>query len=620
MKRFAFIHGSSVGQSTFVPTDAVEDICKILADRYFKGRISRQKSSATNEALFVDLCKDQSGTPFVVYSYVNNFCRGKSDETDKLGRDGQYFALSVVYDSVYLFPEEVYRILRAAYEQMFQRGSILGYNTKGEVQYRISQFSEEGEYLSAFLEKVITNLDKFVGTGKSLKADSRFADYDSWAGYKVSLDVCNSLTSYNQLCEVGRLYISDTYESPSEKNQVLEKEVQSLKKERADLEERIAKMMKSAGSKARDEIAKLQKVINEQEVEIKSSKSQLEEYEATINIVHRQLDKYAKLGKKISNVQEQTPQYEKKDKKDMLKICLLFIIMFLTIVNGVLSYCFFRDLSPSPEEETKGEIAQNVTPAKTQHRSNQAPQTSAAIGSETEKSSSYLTVVPNSIASDAQGKVEKIQVETDGVWDAPVVPKADCAWLSLDKISEKELLITVKDNNTSDERRSIFMIESGSFQQQITVTQKGKVISAQICPDYGVVIKDEAGQVLSKGDIVFAGQTLTATVTNPNLSATGYGWTCSNCTTPDRHKNNKDIRVTVNKGLKDGTTVAIGYGKLPESGNNNANLREKVQFKFKAEQNNTDSENSQPPSSTSQSIKEENRDSTGISSPSAPNA
>ena len=562
MKRFAFIHGSSVGQSTFVPTDAVEDICKILADRYFKGRISRQKSSATNEALFVDLCKDQSGTPFVVYSYVNNFCRGKSDETDKLGRDGQYFALSVVYDSVYLFPEEVYRILRAAYEQIFQRGSILGYNTKGEVQYRISQFSEEGEYLSAFLEKVITNLDKFVGTGKSLKADSRFADYDSWAGYKVSLDVCNSLTSYNQLCEVGRLYISDTYESPSEKNQALEKEVQSLKKERADLEERIAKMMKSSGSKARDEIAKLQKVINEQEVEIKSSKSQLEEYEATIDAVRKQMDKYEKLGKKISNVQEQTPQYEKKDKKDMLKICLLFIVMFLTIVNGVLSYCFFRDLSPSSKKETKGEIAQNV--ASSQEEQPQANQTS---------STPKFIVSENSITADAKGVEKVLEITTDGVWDEPKVPHVATGWLSLNKISASRLQITVGANETAKDRTTTFMIGPESFQQQITVTQKGNVVSEQTCPNYEIVVKDEEGRILEEGDTVTVGQILKATISNPETNITsGYGWTASGCSLGDNlHKNVQDVTIRVialpneSAGNKD---VVVGYGKLNEKDSN----------------------------------------------------
>lgn len=44
MKRFAFIHGSSVGQSTFVPTDAVEDICKYLRIGILKGVFPDKKA------------------------------------------------------------------------------------------------------------------------------------------------------------------------------------------------------------------------------------------------------------------------------------------------------------------------------------------------------------------------------------------------------------------------------------------------------------------------------------------------------------------------------------------------------------------------------------------------
>lgn len=507
-----------------------------------------------------------------MYSYVNNFCRGKSNETDKLGRDGQYFALSVVYDGVYLFPEEVYRILRAAYEQMFQRGSVLGYNTKGEVQYRISQFSEEGEYLSAFLEKVITNLDKFVGTGKSLKADSRFADYDSWMGDKVSLDVCNSIASYNRLCEVGRLYISDTYDSPSKKNKVLEEDIQNLKKERADLEERIAKMMKSAGSKARDEIAKLQEVINAQETEIKSSKSQLEEYEATIDAVRKQLDKYAKFGKKISNVQEQTPLYEKKDKKDLLKICLLFIVMLLTIANGVLSYCFFRDFSPTLKKETGGEIAQNV--ASSQEEQPQTNQTS---------STSKFIVSENSITADENGVVKVLVITTDGAWDVPEVPRSAQDWLSFTKIDASNLQISVGENKTPNVRTSTFTIGPESFQQQITVTQQGKVVSEQNCPDYQIVVTDAKGQILADDDTVTVGQILMATISNPEpKTKSGYGWTADGCSLGDNlNKNVQGVTITVTAQSNESAgnkKVVVGYGKLNKDNVNNRHLRKTRTF------------------------------------------
>lgn len=577
MVRSAFIHGSSVGQSTFLPKDAPSSICNDIADKYFKGRIPRQKESDTEKALFVDLYKSTNGELYCVYSFVNNYCRGANE------REGQYFALSILSKGVYLYPEDIYRMLSAAYEQMFNTNKILGL-ANGEVQYRISQFSEQEEYLSAFLERVITILDNKIGNlGKVMEGKYRTADYDSWRGVKTSLDVCNSLASYNDLYEIGRLYISDSYESPSVKNKSLEDDIKKLKKERADLEERIAKMMKTADSKARDEIDKLQKVINEQEVEIKSSKSQLEEYEATIDIVHRQLDKYAKYGQKISNAQEKKLQYEEKDKKDILKICLLFIVMFLTIVNGVLSYCFFRDFSPTLKKETKSEIEKNVVPIQEeQPHANQTSFTSSAIGSETE-SSSYLTVVPNSITVGAQGDARELMITTNGVWKKPVIPDVGKDWLSLEKIGENKLQITVGRNTTSDERKCTFMIGAGSFQQQITVTQNGKVVSAPTCPDYDIMVTDTNGRVLAEGDTVTVGQILKVTISNPEPKhKSGYGWTASGCNLGENlNKNVEEVSVTV-IALQNETAgpkkVVVGYGKLDEGNKKNGNLRKKRNF------------------------------------------
>ena len=46
MKCFVFMHGSSVGQSILVPTDAPAKICNDIANKYFQGRILRQKESS----------------------------------------------------------------------------------------------------------------------------------------------------------------------------------------------------------------------------------------------------------------------------------------------------------------------------------------------------------------------------------------------------------------------------------------------------------------------------------------------------------------------------------------------------------------------------------------------
>ena len=575
MERFAFIHGSSVGQSTFLPKDAPSSICNDIADKYFKGRIPRQKESYTEKALFVDLYKSTNGELYCVYSFVNNYCRGANE------REGQYFALSILSKGVYLYPEDIYRMLSAAYEQMFNTNKILGL-ANGEVQYRISQFSEQEEYLSAFLERVITILDNKIGNlGKVMEGKYRTADYDSWHGVKTSLDVCNSLASYNDLYEIGRLYISDSYESPSVKNKSLEDDIKKLKKDRADLEERIAKMMKTADSKARDEIAKLREEIKAQEAEIQSSKSQLDEYEDTIDIVRKQLDKYAKLGKKISDAQETRSKYEVKGKKDIVHTILLVIIMLLTLALGVMNFCFFRNFSPSPKEETKGEITQKVTPAQeTQPQANQTPSPSVDIATETIKTASFLTVVPESITTDAKERQETIVITTDGVWEMPKVPQSAKEWISFSQINEKELRININENTGQAERRSVFTIKSGTVEKQVTVVQKGKImpVATEVCPEYGIVVTDELGNSLDQTSVVPIGQIVIATVTNPEFKE-GYGWTSWNCepVSPNEKKNLKSKRFKVtgtNNASKN--TFVIGYGNL-----NNSNLREKCELKLR---------------------------------------
>ena len=95
-----FIHGSSVGQSAFVPAGAPELICNDIAVKYFQGRTLRQKESAARKAMFVDLYNGSQGI-YSVYSFVNNACFGAN------GREGQYFAISILCKGAYIYPESI---------------------------------------------------------------------------------------------------------------------------------------------------------------------------------------------------------------------------------------------------------------------------------------------------------------------------------------------------------------------------------------------------------------------------------------------------------------------------------------------------------------------------------
>ena len=57
MERYSFIHGSSVGQSFFIPNDDVKTVCEDIAQKYFAGRNYRQNKSEAKHALFVEIYK-----------------------------------------------------------------------------------------------------------------------------------------------------------------------------------------------------------------------------------------------------------------------------------------------------------------------------------------------------------------------------------------------------------------------------------------------------------------------------------------------------------------------------------------------------------------------------------
>lgn len=526
MERFVFIHGSSVGQSVFMPVDGVETIGNDIANKYFQGRTLRQKKSSAKLALFVDLYKDSNGALYCIYSLVNNDCRGAN------GREGQYFALSIVCKSVYVYPEIVYKMLYSAYSQMFKANRILENNKEGEDQFVISQFKEEEEYLSVFIKQIRDVFDTISsGLYKTFDSSIHLADYDSWRGTKVCIDVCNSIETFDSLCEIGRLYISGEYESPSQKIKVLEGRIKSLEAEKAKLERHSVETKRFEKSKVRDEIEKLNLEIKQKDNEIESLLAENNGYKAAIEIVHNELDKYAKVGKAISNLQGKKSQYESKSKKDLLKICLLFIVLVLNILVGVMNYAFFRDLSSSLEKlQDKGEITEGG------------------------KQASSLVISTKELEFEAGGGDQHIQVITDVEWECPTSP---AEWLVLQKKGNKDLLVSATPNDSTEGRQCTFMLKAGnSEEKQINIIQKGK--TADIV--YNIKVKNSKGETLNQGDSVQIGEKLSVEVTNPSMEPKGFGWKYSNCS--GQRDNLKKVTVTVEKQNNDDDDVVIAYGDL----------------------------------------------------------
>lgn len=554
MERYVFIHGSSVGQSAFVPAGAPELICNDIAVKYFQGRTLRQKESAARKAMFVDLYNSSQGI-FSVYSFVNNACFGAN------GREGQYFAISILCKGVYIYPESFYEMLNSAYDTMFKNGKILEHTENGEPKYVISQFNEQKDYLSAFLKKVEEVFDKVVtGEGKVIGPNVMAADYNSWRGLKAGLDVCNSMASYKSLCQVGRLYVSEEYGQSSEKIKTLESTIRSLEAEMLKMDSQIREAKRLSDAKVHSEIEELHSQIKKKDAEIDSLRSETDGYKATIETVRSELEKYAKIGKKISTVQGKEPQHQSKEKKDLLKICLLFLILFFTILSGILNYCFFRNIPTSLEKEktdtTKVERKSETTEEKSGER----------------KEVTSLVATPNTVEFDNNAGSKEIEIITDGEWSLPSAPTT---WISFEKIGEKKLSVHVDSNESTNSRECTFMINAGSLETQIRVNQEGKPRSGQIIT-YQIEVKDETtGGLLNQGSEVQPGQRLVATVQNPNM-ANGYGWNFAKCN-KSQAGNDRSVNVTVNG--KAGETVVIAYGPL---GRDNSSKRTKFRLKVKA--------------------------------------
>lgn len=534
MERYVFMHGSSVGQSAFVPAGAPELICNDIAAKYFQGRTLRQKESAAMKAMFVDLYHSSQGI-YSVYSFVNNACFGAN------GREGQYFAISILCKGTYIYPESIYSMLNSAYDTIFKNGKILKGVENGECQYVISQFSEQKDYLAAFLKKVEDVFDKLIsGEGKAISPNVTVADYDSWRGSKVSLDVCNSTSSLKTLTEVGRLYISEEYESASVTINTLRAQVQRLQAEKTEIETKHIEAKRSQKSKERDEIEELNSQIRQKDIEINTLQKENENYETSINAVRKELDKYAKVGKAVADFQNKRSQSQSKGWQDMLKWCLLILIFILTLFSALANFGFFRNLSPLPETEQTGEIKEGV-------------------GSSDKIVTQGITnfvVSPDNISFSAIGGTRTVIVTSDIDW---TLPEQHQDWMSFENIDKNSFEIVVSANNGL-ERNTRFTLKAGSQEKQLKVTQEGD-INVNSGADYGVIIKDKSTDAkLANGSSVLPGQKLVVSVSHP-IFGSNVGWKYVNCA--GNEANQKDVNVTVNEDASG--HVIITYGDKNDS-------------------------------------------------------
>lgn len=542
MERYVFIHGSSVGQSAFVPIGAPEAVCNDIAAKYFQGRTLRQKESAAGKALFVELYGSSQGI-WSVYSFVNNVCLGAN------GRDGQYFAISILCNGTYVYPESIYDMLAAAYETMFKNGRILKNAENGQSQYVISQFSEQKEYLTAFLKKIEEVFDKVsAGEGKSLGDNVSTADYDSWRGYKVSLDTCNSISVFKELTGFGRLYVSGEYESASAMISALRSQVSKLQVEKAEIENMHIEATRSQKSREFDKIEDLNSQIRQKDIEIASLQKENAGYEAAIGAVRKELDRYAKVSKAVIDLQDKKTQCQSKRWQDMLKWLLLVLILLFTLLNALASFGFFRDGPTSGEGgQTSGETESTVTG-------------STAVNDNPNPEAFSLDVIPSELDFTSGGETKILSIFTDGEWEMDNLSE----WIvcTKDENNVRTLKVKADTNHSTKNRQCEIVIRSGQIEKKVSIRQAAAASSSSrsnILP-YEFIVTDNNGRILKEGDEVTKGQRIHVTVQGRNPGA-GYGWVYVGCSGDNDGKNTESVEITIN-GRRNSNEVVFSYGKL----------------------------------------------------------
>lgn len=544
MERYTFIHGSSVGQSIYVPAGLPEQLCNTLADKYFKGRILRQRESALKCALFVELLTHENDN-YCAYTYVNNDCLGANN------RDGQYFAITIL-SKQYILPESVYNMLKSAYSQMHKSGKVLTNNDEGKDIFIIGQFKEQGEYLDAFLQ-LVDNAFKKVGHITTYDIKGTLANFDTWNGDKAALDICNSTVAFDKFCKVGRMYISDEYESSSSKISSMMKQISDLSSEIQRIQQAQQKDRSKKEGQLQGEISQLQQELRGKDSEILRLQNENERYSETISIVQKELNAYSGASKKVTEEAKRVAQTSPRGKKNYIRLCILIIILALTSLNAVMSYSFFRNI-PLIIEEIKA--------VKETAQSGETEISEAGIG--TPQQQIQLNISSPSLTFNSDSDENYVYI-SGGDWNV----NEECDWITATKVSGNRLTIKVTSNTTNKQRNGTVNIISGGTKETITILQEANVVTPPpvTCPDYKFVVTDQEGNTVNQRDSLVKGTIIKAEIENPSFQS-GIGWRYSRCEGGTGAKNEKMKNITITG--EPGTTVVFSYGDL-----NDGNLRKR---------------------------------------------
>lgn len=331
MENLIFIHGSSVGQSAFVPSNVPKDIANKIANKYFNGREQRKMSAQYNKGMVIE-----SFEGYTCFTFLINDCLGSD------GRAGQYFAITILSKDKYFYLEELYSLLEQVYNKLFvEQGKFLSSQNK----YLIVQFSDKSDIAQKILSTTDINVSKLQYKNINLSKIS-LNHSNGWEGIKIDMSIANSNKVYDNFIAGGRIYLSEEYLSEQirhkkeldtllEKNAVLQAEFDNYKKQAERISNNKIQELENIN-------LKLEKELRNKDAEIKTLRQEKDKQDD--KLVKGMSDIFAPyisvLKKKIGGI---IPDEElKKDNKNIYilligAVILIFIFVLFFFNNSSLN-------------------------------------------------------------------------------------------------------------------------------------------------------------------------------------------------------------------------------------------------------------------------------------------
>lgn len=284
-----FVHGVPRGHKVWGPKEA---------DAQYFGSFYGPKWDL-DEVMKVDIM-NFGGTTYAYYTFVKglNVC-------DSDGRAGSYFALTLRFNAYYADVQNVYHILRAAYEKMCV-GLCINSNNN-HLQYTHADFSNIDAQLKD-IEKEIIGYIKQFSILSDITSLAEFVSNTQNAAATFNLHECTAMAAYEAIKRGGKLITSPLYmaqapartvESYKEMMETTKREAQKvIAQERQDAQVRIA----ATNKKMEESIAD----INRQKAqEIEQCRQDAAAREQAIR------DKYATIDQEIESLKQTISEKDK---------------------------------------------------------------------------------------------------------------------------------------------------------------------------------------------------------------------------------------------------------------------------------------------------------------------